>query len=69
MSDEKEIRRLVLEFFAGNVEKADLWFKTPNPLLGGFVPERMIWLGRETRLLRFVRDQLDQNDQPESSSA
>lgn len=53
--------RLVVEFFEGNEEKAELWFKTQNPLLGGISPEKMIVLGRRDRLLRFVRDQLAEN--------
>lgn len=59
-----EIRRLVLEFFAGNETKADLWFRLPNPLLGGTAPVKMIAMGREERLLRFVREQLAQNERP-----
>jgi hypothetical protein len=62
----EEIRRLVLEFFAGNEEKTDLWFSTPNPLLGGISPGKMIALGREDRLLRFVQDQLAENQKPRS---
>lgn len=60
----EEIKRLVLEFFAGDQGKTALWFSTANPLLGGASPNKMIAMGRETRLLRFVRDQLDQNEQP-----
>lgn len=60
----EEIKRLVLEFFAGDQGKTTLWFSTANPLLGGASPNKMIAMGRETRLLRFVRDQLDQNEQP-----
>lgn len=60
----EEIRRLVLEFFAGNETKADLWFRLPNQLLGGTAPVKMIEMGREDRLLRFVREQLAQNEKP-----
>lgn len=58
----EEVRRLVLEFFQGNEEKTELWFNTPNPLLGGTAPATMIAVGREDRLLRFVQDQLAQNE-------
>lgn len=56
-----EIKSLVLRFF-GHTEKADLWFKTPNPLLGGIAPATMIAAGREKRLLQFVQTQLSEND-------
>jgi hypothetical protein len=63
----EEIRRLVLEFFQGDEKKAALWFRSPNPLLGGIVPEKMLVLGREGRLLRFVQDQLADNEAPTGS--
>lgn len=59
-----EIRRLVLAFFEGDEEKTEVWLKAPNPLLGGTAPETMIAMRREIRLLRFVQDQLTENEGP-----
>jgi hypothetical protein len=64
----EETGRLVLEFFGGNEKKTDLWLKSSNPLLGGISPEKMIVLGREVRLLRFVQSQLADNEAPAESS-
>lgn len=61
----KELNALVLEFFDGNKEKTKLWFKTPNPLLGGISPDRMIRAGRGDRLLRWVRQQIAENKAPD----
>jgi hypothetical protein len=61
-----EIRRLVLDFFGGDEKKTALWFGSANPLLGGASPEQMITMGRANRLLRFVRDQFAQNEQPDT---
>ncbi len=52
---------LVLTFFEGREGKADLWFRTENPLLGGIAPDKMIEMGREDKLLRFVEGQLAEN--------
>lgn len=60
----KEIRRLVLNFFEGNEEKTGAWFTSANPLLGGISPDKMISMGREDRLMRFVQTQLAENEAP-----
>src|SRR5688572_15344534 len=43
---------LVAEHF-GNAEKAALWFKVKNPLLGNFSPRDMLRMGRFKKLHRF----------------
>src|ERR1700756_2634198 len=45
---------LVAQFFAGDVAKTALWFKTANPLLGNIAPRDMIRYGRYEKLRRFV---------------
>lgn len=45
---------LVAQFFDGDERKTALWFKSPNPLLGGMPPREMIRLGRYQKLQRFV---------------
>jgi hypothetical protein len=45
---------LVAQFFEGDDSKTTVWFKTPNPLLGGMAPRDMIRLGRYQKLRRFV---------------
>ena len=53
----KECIDLVSEFFKDN-SKTELWFNTPNPMLGDVRPYDMIILGRTARLLKFIREQL-----------
>jgi len=55
------IRGLVAQFFAGDVAKTALWFKTKNPLLGNISPLDMIRNGRSEKLRRFVTSALEEN--------
>lgn len=68
-ADVDEARRLVREFFGGDDAKTLMWFELENPLLGGVAPNTMIRLGREKKLLRFIREQLSQNEPPGSGKA
>lgn len=52
---------LVAQHFAGDAAKTALWFRTPNPLLGGVSPRDMIRFGRYGKLLRFVTEALAEN--------
>ena len=59
-----EIERLceqVVEFFEGNVNRAALWFRLPNPLLGNISPHDMIRFGRYAKLQEFVVEALADN--------
>ena len=52
---------LVAEHFDGNAQKASLWFKTPNPMLGNVSPRDMIRYGRFSKLQRFVTGALSED--------
>ena len=52
---------LVAQFFAGDVAKTALWFKTVNPLLGNVRPRDMIRYGRSEKLRRFVMSAMEEN--------
>jgi hypothetical protein len=54
---------LVAQFFAGDVAKTALWFRTRNPLLGDIAPRDMIRFGRYEKLQQFVLDALNENSQ------
>ena len=62
---------LVAEHFDGNAEKASLWFKTPNPMLGNVSPRDMIRYGRFTKLQRFIAGALGEagRREPEAHEA
>ncbi len=44
-----------------DVDKAILWFRTSNPLLGGIAPRDMIRFGRFKKLLAFIHSALEEN--------
>lgn len=52
---------LVAQFFKGDAVKTALWFKTPNPMLGGISPRDMIRFGRYQKLLKFILNAISQN--------
>ena len=52
---------LVAQFFAGDIVRTALWFKTKNPLLGNISPRDMIRFGRYEKLRRFVMEALEKN--------
>jgi hypothetical protein len=56
-----EMRDLVLDFFKGDNLLAALWWRTPNSLLGNIKPDDMVIIGREDKLLAFVKNQLEDN--------
>lgn len=61
---EADLSRLceqVVGFFDGNVAKAALWFRLPNPLLGDISPRDMIRDGRTEKLARFIDEALQEN--------
>ena len=55
-SDEnaKKCYDYVVEFFAKEPHKVDLWFNTKNPLLGEIAPLTMLHFGRSEKLLKFI---------------
>lgn len=59
---------LVAEHFDGNAEKASLWFKTPNPMLGNVSPRDMIRFGRFAKLQRFVVGALTEGEPREQEA-
>lgn len=56
-----EISNLLIEFFGKDQVKIGLWMKSPNPLLGGLIPNDMIAIGRGERLLQFMKHALEEN--------
>lgn len=48
----------VTRFFGGDKEKAQLWFFTPNPLLGNIKPFSMLLIGRSEKLREFIKNQM-----------
>jgi hypothetical protein len=55
------IIEIVAQHFDGDSERTALWFRLPNPLLGGFEPREMIRFGRANQLRRVVTDAVEGN--------
>lgn len=49
----------VLNYFNGDLNKTELWFKTPNPALDDIKPNDMPSMGRHDRLDNFIDNSLD----------
>ena len=58
---------LVANFFNGDAMKTALWFKTPNPQLGGVTPRDMIRIGRYKKLMQFIVDAVERNRAPQAA--
>jgi hypothetical protein len=56
---------MVREFFDGDHEKALLWMDIPNPLLGNVAPGDMIRMGRGKKLLKFIKETIEENVPPD----
>lgn len=63
MTEREEVEALVLDFFNGDETKLCLWLGTPNPLFGNISPAILIRL-RPGKVLKFVRESLQQNEPP-----
>ncbi len=56
-----EIFTLLMSFF--NDEAVVLsWIAAPNPLLGNISPSDMILAGREAKLLKFIKNSIEENN-------
>ena len=56
--ESERIYSLALQSFSDPV-KTQVWFQTPNPLLGEVSPSAMIRFGRSDKLLRFVTQAIE----------
>lgn len=52
----------LLDNFFKNPVKSDLWLRTKIPLLGNVRPWDMIEVGREDKLLKFIKNRLEENE-------
>lgn len=57
---EYECWSLVRDHFNSAI-KADKWFMTKNPLLGNIRPYDMLIMGRASKLLKFIQNELEGN--------
>lgn len=63
------ICNLVAGYFDGDAEKTALWFRVPNPMLGGVSPRDMLRLGRYQRLSGYIQRALTQNQEAGAQTA
>jgi uncharacterized protein (DUF2384 family) len=60
-----ELLETIVKFFDGNEEKATLWFNTRNPMLGGVSPKEMVDSDRTDKLLKWVKQQIEEGKAPD----
>lgn len=53
---------LVMKFFEHDFHKAYAWWVTQNPMLGGASPYGMCETGRQDKLLKWVKQQIAENE-------
>ena len=51
----------LLWFFKFNIFKVQIWINTPNPLLGNVSPRWFLLIGREEKLLKFIKNKISEN--------
>lgn len=61
MSKKPDLLQLVMDGMGWDKEKAQLWFNTPNPLLGGTTPNAYETFRGKGKLEKFIRVQLSEN--------
>jgi len=57
----EDLLQLVMDGMGWDKKKAQLWFNTPNPLLGGATPNGYELTKGKDRLLKFIKNQLSEN--------
>jgi hypothetical protein len=67
MATFNEILGHLLRFFKDDFDKASLWFRLPNPSLGGLIPNDLIRMGRIGKLAEFVRNAMAENEAAEAA--
>lgn len=71
MGDDRErllVLAKVMGFFKNDLRKAARWYETENPLLGGISPEQMVRVGRLEKLIKWIEQQLKENEAPSRDS-
>ncbi len=64
MNNQTELLQLVMDGMNWPKPKAQLWFNTQNPLLGGATPNGFELLKGKDRLEKFIREKIEENKRP-----
>lgn len=56
-----QILNLVINHMKWSADRAEVWMRTDNPLLGGASPNLMVKKGRGHKVLRFVESAIDES--------
>ena len=57
----EDIIEPVIQFFDGDLDKVATWINTDIPMLGYVSPCKMLLLGRDKQLKRFIDDAMREN--------
>lgn len=61
---EEQVEALVKEHMGWTNDQFGNWYFTLNPLLGGITPNDMVCQGRHDKLIKWIKNQLDEDDSP-----
>lgn len=56
----------ITEYFEGNVTRAELWWRIPNPVLNGLAPKDYHQSGSWKRLEKMIDDALEESNNAET---
>jgi len=56
-----DLLQMVMDGTRWDKKKAQQWFNTPNPLLGGVTPNFLELMRGKTKLAKFIKNQLSEN--------
>lgn len=59
---EEQMKALVKAHMLWGYDKTHTWYHQPNPLLGGLTPNDMVSQGRQDKLIKWIKSQIDEND-------
>lgn len=61
LATRKKVIAVVAEVMTWPQEKATLWYRAKNPLLGNVSPECMVKAGRAEKLFKFIQNCIEGN--------
>ena len=57
-----DLAKLIMYEMGWDLNKTKIWFRTPNPLLGGMSPEWYEVVKGRDRLEKFINEEIDGNN-------
>ncbi len=59
--DRADILVMVMTHMGWDLDKAELWYNTPNPMFGGASAAELVYNGRAHKILGFIKNAIEEN--------